>query len=141
MNKNLQCVGVMTENMEATATDEHTRLLSSNLADDLGLRLEELTRGLVVFLSVILHTSHIRAIELGKVIAPQRIAGFDLLYGLLYNIIFTGHLVQYLLVQQLHVEPTSQLGPNLVSTSAELSADGDDKMFLPIHKRIDLVGF
>ena len=45
--------------------------------------------------------------------------------------------MKYLLIEKLHIEPTGNLGSNLVATSAELSANGDNKFLLFVHKRID----
>ena len=67
---------MVAEDVETTTSDDDTRLLVGNLADSLCLCFKQLVARLVMLGAIILGTSHVRTIEVGKVVAPQRIAGF-----------------------------------------------------------------
>ena len=101
MDENLQCVGMVGKDVKSTTTDNDTRFLRSDATNGIGLRTEQGMTGLVLFLTVVLGISHVGTIEVGKVIAPQRVASLDFLDGLLNGIDACCHLIQYLLVEQL----------------------------------------
>ena len=88
-----------------------------------------------MLLSVILCVRHVGTIEVGEIVAPQGIAGLDFIYGILYCMDAPSYRIQYLLVQQLYSEPACKLRSNLVSTRAELAADGNYKILLLIHSK------
>ena len=70
MDKDLQAVGMILEDVETTAAYQYTRLLFGNLPDGDGLCLKERMRSLILLLTVVLSLVHITAIEVGKVVAP-----------------------------------------------------------------------
>jgi hypothetical protein len=77
-------------------------------------------------------------IEASEVVTPQGIARFNLLHSILYIAESSSHLIQNLLVEQLHAQAAGQLGANLMPTSAKLSADGYNKFLLPVHNNLNL---
>ena len=106
MDENLQGIGMIAEDMEATTANQDTGFLRGNLTDGFCLCLKQTTRGLVVLLAVILYPSHILAIKTGEVVTPQRIAGLDLLHGIFDGTESAGYLIQNLLVEQLDTQTT-----------------------------------
>ena len=121
------------KDVESATTHYDARLLVGDATDSVCLSLKQCVAGVLLLLSVVCGICHIVAVEVGEVVAPQRVTHLDLLYGILHDSHPRGHLVQYLLVQQLHSEPACQLLSNLVSTSTKLTADGNNKFVLLVH--------
>ena len=133
VQKDAELVGVVFENMEAAASDDDARLLFGYFSHRLGLGVEELTGGDVVGRGGIFADADKVLIELGEVFPPRRsflLQADGFLFG---EVEFLCDGFQYLLVDELDVEASGQLGTDLVSAGTELAVDGDDVLVVEVH--------
>jgi hypothetical protein len=70
MDEDLQCIRMVSKDVEATTSDDDTRLLGGNLPDGFCLCIKEFMLRLVMFCTVILGLTQVVLIEVGEVVAP-----------------------------------------------------------------------
>ncbi len=133
VQEDAEFVGMVFEYMEATASYDDARLLLGHFSHGLGLGVEELTGGDVVGRGGIFADADKVLIELGEVFPPRRpflLQADGFLFG---EVEFLCDGFQYLLVDELDVEASGQLGTDLVSAGTELAVDGDDVLVVEVH--------
>ena len=77
--------------------------------------------------------NHIGTVELGEVVPPRRVARLQFHHRVGTDVEFPGNGLQNLLVEQFHAEPFGYLRPYLMSASAELAVDCNDKFLVSVH--------
>ena len=83
VDKDFQRIGMIRKDVETATANDDARLLVGNPADSVSLRPKQRMTRLFLLLSVVLRLGHIRPVEVGEVVAPQRVARLNLLHSVL----------------------------------------------------------